>query len=79
MCELHGEQNGKICPLCPSVYVPPISSDKVWNDAIDASYTSKVRTILIDFSDALGYDDSPKHRNAWNKAFGDLVKLFRNI
>ena len=55
------------------------NSEKVWNDAIDASYTSKVRTILIQFSDAIGYDDSKEHRDAWNKAFGDLVKLFRSI
>ena len=51
----------------------------IWDDAIYQSYTSKVRTILIRLCDALGYDDSPEHRDAFNKAFGELMKLFTNI
>lgn len=37
---------------------------------------SSIRTSLIHLVDALGYDDSPKHRTAFNKAFGELCKLF---
>lgn len=55
------------------------TSEKVWDDAIYQSYTSKVRTILIHFCDSLGYDDSRTHRDAFNKAFGELMKLFTNI
>ncbi len=54
-------------------------SEKVWSDAIYASYVSKIRSILIPLTDELGWDDSPKHRDAFNKAFGELVDLFRNI
>lgn len=24
LCEFHGEQEGERCPICPSVYVPPL-------------------------------------------------------
>ena len=51
----------------------------IWDDAIYESYTSKVRTILIHLCDALGYDDSPEHRKAFDKAFGELMKLFVNL
>ena len=51
----------------------------IWEDAIYQNYTSKVRTILIQLTDALGYDDSPEQRDAFNKAFGELMKLFINI
>lgn len=55
------------------------TSERIWNDAIAASYTSKVRSILIRLCDGLGYDDSPKHRESFDKAFGDLMKLFTSI
>ena len=37
MCEFHGEQEGKVCPICPSATVSSISSDQVWDDAVTAS------------------------------------------
>jgi len=55
------------------------NSEKVWNDAIYASYVSKIRSILIPLTDELGWDDSPKQRKAFDKAFGELVDLFKNI
>jgi len=54
-------------------------SERVWSDAIYASYVSKIRSILIPLTDELGWDDSKKHRDAFDKAFGELVNLFRNI
>lgn len=56
-----------------------VFGEKVWDDAIAESYTSKVRTILIHLTDALGYDDTKEQREAFNKAFGELMKLYRNI
>lgn len=39
---------------------------------------SNIRTILIEFSDVLGYNDSKEHREAFHKAFAELSKLFIN-
>ena len=55
------------------------NEDKVWNDAIYKSYESKVRTALIEFSDALDWKDTREQRDAFNKAFGELMRLFTNI
>ena len=55
------------------------TSEKVWNDAIYSSYVSKIRSILIPLTDELGWDDSKKHRDAFDKAFGELTKLLTNI
>lgn len=40
---------------------------------------SKIRTVLINFSDVLGWDDSVEHRNAFNKAFFELSKIINKI
>lgn len=39
---------------------------------------SNIRTILIRLCDAFGYNDSKEHREAFNKAFAELGKLFIN-
>lgn len=51
----------------------------VWDEAIAETYKSKIRTILIQLTDALGYDYSIEQRNAFNKAFDELLKLFLHI
>ena len=61
------------------IYCDCKTSEKVWNDAVYSSYVSKIRSILIPFTDELGWDDSKKHRDAFNKAFGQLVDLLRKV
>lgn len=56
-----------------------MTSDKVWDDAIAEGYKTKVRTILIRLTDAIGYKDTPHERDAFDKAFSELIKLYGNI
>ncbi len=51
----------------------------VWDEAIAESYTSKIRTILIELTDSLDWKDTKEQRDAFNKAFGELIKLCTNI
>ena len=55
------------------------NGDKIWSDAIYKSYESKIRTVLIEFSDALDWKDTKEQRDGFNKAFSELIKLFTSI
>lgn len=37
---------------------------------------SDIRTILINLTDVLGYNHSPQHTDAFNKALKELIKLY---
>jgi hypothetical protein len=42
-CEKHGAQKGMHCPKCEMVKLPPLTSDQVWDEAVNGGVKEKVK------------------------------------
>ena len=89
-CEKHGAQKGLHCPKCEMVKTAPLTSDQVWDEAVNGDVKAKVKEHFKAILELIEDETYPARRNIsdyveliisnfhfeWREEFGKMAEEF---